>query len=380
MSWRVTSPHSSPLSAPDAAALEKFFETNVRARLAGLPVGNGKAQRRLGWLIGSGFFAFMAAHTFADSVLPDNFLGVLATFILFPVLFVACLGLALYIGRGWLLEILGETEERFVARSEMLKALAARYGVEYVSSPGGAPQAVQWLAAQGWAPARLQALSVMMAAHGGMEAALARARASGILSVDAIVIGTKAQKYTYLQRAAEMQEVEDGFHGTRHGIAFDFFEWAQTVSDAPDVRHLIIVIAAPLHLNGVTQLRSHDLGWTAPPGQAELQPVDLGARAFSAAFQVRTSDQTEARALFNPAVMERMLALAHGGKVRAVAHDETLVVSLAAAPGVNRFNLIDLKTGAWSLQTFQQAADDLAEALALTDALAHAFMLRRAAP
>jgi hypothetical protein len=103
--------------------------------------------------------------------------------------------------------------------------------------------------------------------------------------------------------------------------------------------------------------------------------VDLGPKAFDALYRLRASDQVEARALFNPAVIERVIALAHGGKFRAVARQQHLVFDFASE--ANRFHLIDLITGEWSDETIRQTHADLAEALALVDALGHAFMLAR---
>lgn len=106
-----------------------------------------------------------------------------------------------------------------------------------------------------------------------------------------------------------------------------------------------------------------------------MQDVELGPRSFDALYRLRSSDQVEARAIFNPALIERVTALAHGGRLRAVARQHHLVFDFASH--ANRFHLIDLITGHWSDETIRQAHADLAEALALVDALGHAFMLAR---
>ena len=153
------------------------------------------------------------------------------------------------------------------------------------------------------------------------------------------------------------------------------FEWVESVSEAPDLNHLVIVLAAPLRLHGVTQLRARKYVWPQDPNGTPLEDVDLGPKAFDALYRLRGSDQVEARALFNPAVIERVIALAHGGKFRAVARQQHLVFDFAGE--ANRFHLIDLVTGEWNDETLRQTHADLAEALALVDALGHAFMLAR---
>lgn len=106
-----------------------------------------------------------------------------------------------------------------------------------------------------------------------------------------------------------------------------------------------------------------------------MQDVDLGPKAFDSLYKLRSSDQVEARAIFNPAVIERVIDLAHGGQFRAVAREGHLVFDFASE--ANRFHLIDLIGGVWNDETLHQTYSDLAEALALVDTLGHAFMLAR---
>ena len=101
--------------------------------------------------------------------------------------------------------------------------------------------------------------------------------------------------------------------------------------------------------------------------------MDLVPDTFNEYFRLRSTDQVEARTIFNPAVVERVLALAHGQPFRAVAQEEGLVFDFV---GDNRFALIDLKTGEWNDETIKQSVTDVAELLELVDTLAHAFMVR----
>lgn len=361
--------------------LDHFFQSEVRPRLERLrhdPVAPQKARQRAVWVFGGAMAGFIVLHTLTDALLPDIFAGGLASFLLFPVQFIGSFAIALFLARNWILEFLSAAEERFLARTHLLKRLGETFDVTYVPVPGGAPKGLEWLARRSWAPKRLRQLRDLLTAQGGMDAPVQRARASGLLLPDTIILGSAADRRKYLDQASDLIRIEDGFHGQRAGVGFDLFEWVERIEDKPDVRHLVIVLAAPLRLHGTTQLRSRGLGWSPPPGTAELQEVDLGARAFQEAFRLRSTDQTEARALFNPAVMERLIALSRNARVRAVAHETSLVISLDGEPGANRFNLIDLESGAWSESSVHQAAQDLGDALALTEALIHAFMLRPA--
>jgi hypothetical protein len=280
----------------------------------------------------------------------------------------------LFLLRGRLAELFVQAQARLVLKAEAMRSLAAPLGLSYVPAPGGAPKGLEWLASQSWAPAILKDAASTLNAAGGMDAAVKIAADSGLfIEANVYVIGTAEQKARYTEQVAGMRQIEDGFHGQRGEIAFDMFEWIEKVDEAPDMIHLVIVLAAPLRLQGITQLRARKTGWPGDPGLAPMQDVDLGPRAFDALYRLRASDQVEARAIFNPAVIERVIALAHGGKFRAVAKGQHLAFDFASE--TNRFQLVDLMTGAWSEDTVRQTHADLAEALALVDALAHAFML-----
>lgn len=152
------------------------------------------------------------------------------------------------------------------------------------------------------------------------------------------------------------------------------FEWVERVSEAPDIHHLMIVLKAPFKLSGVTELRSRKISWLRGVDKSGLNEVSLEAVRFTDHFRLRSTDQIESRALFNPAVIERVLALADRGKFRAVASGDHLVF---AFEGTDRFALLDLGTGKWDDGSIRRGLTDLADALGLVDALAHAFMVRQ---
>jgi hypothetical protein len=314
--------------------------------------------------------------TAAETLLPDGGVWEALKFILFPVLFFFNIGLCLFLLRGRLAKLFVEAQARLGLKAKAMTHIAAPLGLAYVPAPGGAPKGLEWLAKQSWAPAALRQATDALNAVGGMDKAVATVRDCGLfIESNVYVVGSAEQKAKYNELAAGNRQIEDGFEGERGGLHFSMFEWIEKVEDAPDVPHLVIVLEAPFALHGVTQLRARKTSWPQDPQGRPLQEVDLGPKAFDALYRLRASDQVEARALFNPAVIERVIALAHGGKFRAVAQGRNLVFDFSGGP--NRFQLIDLLTGVWNEETILQTHTDLAETLALVEVLGHAFMLAR---
>ncbi len=332
---------------------------------------------KLTFIFGPAFVGFIVLHTLVDAVLPDTRWGNFLSFISFPLLFVFSLVTIFFVFRRPIGELIQAAQARYIARAQVWSLIATRAGVVYASAPGGAPMPLKWLVRQSWAPKELRAIAQVLDAHGGMDGAVNIVRASGIMLANTLIGGSDADRPRYIEQANQSLSIEDGFSGVRGGVNFDAFEWIEKINDAEDVHHLAIVFAAPVRLHGVTQMRTKNGAWGQVVSGESLSDVDLGARAFTDAIRLRSSDQTEARALFNPAVMERTLALAHGQKVRAVAQGGHIVFDFS---GANRFNMLDLNTGVWSAETVRQSLEEFADMLGLVDALAHAFMLRRKGP
>lgn len=360
------------------AGLRAHAEAQVLPLLEGAdlrPVDAKALTGRLGGAVSGGFIFFVISFLIVQGLLPNNWWGETLVFILFPLLFLGSILGALFLFRRSLIRVLMDAKARFIIRGRALSTLSAPLGLSYVATPGGAPAPLKWLAQQSWAPAELRDLTATFEAEGGMDDAVAAAREAGLMiESNVYVVGTREQKERYQEMAATQATVEDGFHGVRRGIGFDMFEWVERVEDAPDIHHLVIVLDAPLDLHGITQLRARKAGWPQEASPARFEEIDLGPKAFDAAYRLRSTDQVEARAIFNPAVIERVIGLAHDGKFRAVAKGRRLVFDF---PGVNRFSLIDVVSGEWSEETLRQTVSDLVEALTLVDTLAHAFMLAR---
>jgi hypothetical protein len=334
-----------------------------------------KLSSRISGVLTGSFIFFVVSFLIIQGLLPNTWWGETLTFILFPVLFFGSFIGALFLFRRTLMSVLLDAKRRFLVRGKALAVLCAPLGLTYVPTPGGSPGALKWLAQQSWAPGELRNLATTFDEAGGMDDAVAAARETGLMvESNVYVVGSKEQKERYQELAARPATIEDGFHGVRRGVAFDMFEWVERVEEAPDIHHLVIVLDAPFDLHGVTQLRARKASWPQEASGVRLEEVDLGPRAFEAAYRLRSTDQVEARAIFNPAVIERVIGLAHEGKFRGVAKGRRLVFDF---PCVNRFNLVDVVNGEWSEETLRQTMSDLTEALTLVDTLAHAFMLAR---
>ncbi len=260
----------------------------------------------------------------------------------------------------------------FMARAKAWTAVCDHIGLTYVPAPAGAPRLMKMFANSRWATPGVRDVAEMLDAHAGMDEPLEVFQASGLALSNVIVLGDEAARANAVDQTHANLLLEDGFRGERNGHAFDMFEWVQKEDEAPDIHHLIIVMKAPMRLTSTTQMRARKVAWPNAQSEGSLHDVDLGPKEFDATYRLRSTDQVEARAIFNPAVIERVVALAHGNAFRAVAKDEHIVFDIA---GGNRFDIIELIGGEWSDESIRKGITDIAEALELIDTLAHAFMI-----
>lgn len=335
----------------------------------------GEFENRLQLPMTLGFFGFVATFIALNFFLPDSFIGVALRFILFPLMFLGFLAVAFYAFKDRVVAAITEGQSRFIARSKALTRIASEVGLTYVPSPGGAPSLLKFLVKYDWAPVVLKEAADVLDDHGGMDEALAVARASGAMVSDVTVIGSDQTRDQYLAQQASYQQVEDGFQGEQDGVPFSSFEWMESVEDASNIYHLTMVFELPRKLYGFTQLRSRKIAWPSASSEQDFKSVGLVASDFEERFRLRSTDQVEARAVFDPVVIERVVDIAHGEPVRAVAFDRHLVIDVA---GEDRFALVDLITGAWSEETIAASMLNIAQTLELAGAVAHAFKLRAA--
>ena len=374
------------MAAPDWEALERrsgfegvrtAYERDLRPVLEAMPANTGQKNGipdNLALPVGLGIAAFFIINMMIETITPDNFLGAVIHIPLFFVGFLACVAGIFHLFQDRFVAILLHGRQRFLARAKVLSTFAKRAGLTYIPAPGGAPPSLRAFAKWKGAPREIRDAADMLDSHGGMQDALSAARDAGVMEAPAILIGgTQEQRNLYANQATSAR-LEDGFLGTVNDIDVAAFEWVESVEKAPDIYHLVIVLTAPLRLNGVTQLRTRSTDWPRNVSRAGLDRVDLGPEAFSDRFRLRSTDQTEARAIFNPAVIERVIRLAHGDKVQASASGSHLVIDVE---GANRFDCVNLITGEWSDESMRTALHDLYEMLDLLREAAHAFMVKR---
>ena len=361
---------------PSFKGIRDAFETELKEPLSAFKQTGQPHSKLPGgcWygVIPIGLFFF--ANILIEAIMPDNFFG---TLLHIPAFFIVFLGggwLLLNLFSGTVARFLLQGQRRFLARSEIMTHFANRVGFTYVPAPGGAPPSLKAFAKWSGAPKELKKAAAMLDQHGGMDEALTAAKDAGVMTAPATVIGGTAEQRALFQDQATTARLEDGFTGTHEGVRFAAFEWIEAMDEAEDIHHLVIVLTAPLQLHGVTQFRSRNTSWPRNVRKVEFQDVDLGPAIFSDRFKLRSQDQTEARALFNPAVIERVTTLAHGDKIAATAFDTHIVIDIEG--GGDRFNCVNLLTGAWSEETIRGAAQDVIELSDLVRETSHAFMLR----
>ena len=354
-----------------------FVDTEIRPKLVSLSemattFDQEAIKKQLGRSFSIAFFGFGIAFFVIAVGLPDHWWMVVLKFILFPILFLGSLLLAAWLERKRLGLLILQTSQNFITRSQVLDAVSQRLGLVYVPSPGGAPQSLKLLTKTGLFNSLTGPIVDLLDRHGGMDDAVEAAIDSGLLAPDTVVLGSEEQRARYYRQTALGHSFEDGFEGQRHGVGFSAFEWIETVEDADDKYHLILVLNAPHRLTGTTQLRSRKTPWPKRLDDIDFQPVQLVPESFNEKFRLRSTDQVEARTIFNPAVVERVLELAHGETFRAVAREKHLVLDIV---GDNRFNMVDLHTGVWTDDQIRRSLTDIAEMLEFVDAVSHAFMV-----
>ncbi|MAP95451.1 MAG: hypothetical protein CMK07_10910 [Ponticaulis sp.] len=358
--------------------LEDFNQREVVARLEDLEAtsdieSHQKAIKALSGAFGFAFFGFFICFSVLAMAVPDYWWTIVLKFVLFPVMFFGFLAIAAFLKRDTLMKVLFRAQETFIVRSAALTSLAEKLGLTYVPAPGGAPESLKALAKLKFLSKRLNALTDLLDAHGGQEDTVEAAIASGLIVPDTVVLGSEEDKARFYRQTAMGQAFEDGFEGQIGDIRFSAMEWIETVDEAPDRYHLLVALKAPFRLQGVTQFRARKTPWPKHPDEGRLEDVDLVPDTFNAHFRLRSSDQVEARTLFHPAVVERVLALAHGDPFRAVAQGNWLLIDIV---GDNRFNLVDIRTGVWSHDTIRQTYEDIADLREFVEIMAHAFTLR----
>ncbi len=361
---------------PGFEGVRRFLTETVVPQLEQLPTEPSTkdgAPKQLACAVSLSFALFIGLFLLTFFVLPVGDFGVFLRFVLFFPLFFASFAFVFWLHRETLARLILRAHVRYTVRAQAWRDIAGKVDLKYIPRPGGDHPLQDWLVKQSWVPEDLaKALKEAPQTDLSMSPAVEIAKNARIMGRDPVVIGTKVQKKQMAEQALQLLNVEDGFLGRRGNIEFYAFEWFDSQDDGPGRHHLIIVLALPRPVNGISELRSRKLSWLAFRDQARMQAVDLGPKAFHDQYRLRSSDQVESRFLFDLAVIERLLSMAHQGPFRAVARGEHLVIDIE---GDNRFEIVDVQAGVWDEERLRKGISELAETLDLVDTIAGVFKL-----
>lgn len=325
------------------------------------------------------FFGFIASFLIVRFILPDNLIGNVLVFISFPVLFLASLTLMVFIYRQVFAEIFAARYERFLVYVRAMHTIADRFGLDYTPRPGGPAPALKILTGWRYCPQIVKDFVEKMDAHGGFDDASEIFRASGLTIPNDLVIASKKAKEKYFAQSADSQQFENGFRGLRHNMPFAALEWPER-GDDNIIHHFMIALTLPMSLTGRVEFKTKKANWPAKNPHLDLKDVKLVSSDFRRNFEVRATDQMEARLIFNPAVIARLTDYSEAKmaaqnsdekiKIRGSVFGKNLVVDFI---GDKRFDLLDLDSGEWDVARIQRAVDDIKDMLILVDGVAGVF-------
>lgn len=297
-----------------------------------------------------------------------------------PFGFVIALVIGFFMARPSIEKIARIQIDRMIAdlsfRQSVFEPLARHIGLRYVASPGGGQGIVAQQSKEGFFQASFKRLHEALEEFSGQDEAVAAARASGLVELATVIHIGGADEETKKARETGLTRLEDGFAGEHAGLHFDAFEVVRSPRRTDDgtvyeAEHaLLIVLKLPRPLQSTTQLRSKKIGWHKPGEADRLERVRLESNDFEDDFQVRSNDQVEARFVFTPDVMARVIDLAHGEQFRATAQADHLVVALE---GPNRFDLTSQDTGLDGDAAIRLAIQQIGEMLDLVETVANVF-------
>lgn len=328
--------------------------------------------KSISWPLMIGFLVFFVSFIFIENQMPRSILGTIGSFLIFPVLFIGIMSLTIYLMRHKIAALVTEAQNNFLIRSQAMGRIAERLDLQYVPTPGGTSKALQMLAKWRHCPEKIREVVALMNDHGGLEFQSEAIRRSGLAMPHEYVLGSEDTKAEYYKQAQDNLQFEDGFSGTRNGVDFAVMEWEESRDDF-SYHHLLIHMVLPYQLAGWTEFKNKASGWPQSRPNVSLKKVSVPYSPFTKAYDIRTSDQTEARLVFDPVVIEALSKFAADGPARGVAFDNHLVLDIR---GDNRFELVNIATGQWSEDSIMQTLTDIADMLEVVDAVAKAFALK----
>jgi hypothetical protein len=165
---------------------------------------------------------------------------------------------------------------------------------------------------------------------------------------------------------------EDLFEGTRAGCRFALYEASMTTGSGKNQRTVfrgqVIRIAFPKTFLGTTVVgRDNVRRWRF--GGPKLEKVRLESSQFERIFEVRGTDQVEARYLVHPVFMEKLLAVEAAGSgrnIRCVFDDGDLIIAI---DGGDLFEIVHVFKPLPDRDHTRKGVRQIAEVLALIDAV-----------
>ena len=355
--------------------LEAFINQEVIPpldRLERAPETKDGFPESLTWPIMIGLVAFMICFMFIESQMPRNALGMIGSFVLFPTLFIGFMALAFYFMRHEISEIIVKAENNFLMRSQVLGRIAARLDMDYVPTPGGASRVLLMIAKWKFCPQKIKDVVALMESKGGLKVQSEAIRRSGLVMPLELVLGSKETKAKSYDLAQENLQFQDGFSGARNGIDFAVMEWEESHDDF-SYHHLLIHLTLPYKLTSWVEFKNKASRWPQSRPNVSLKKVAIPYSPFNRAYDIRASDQTEARMVFNPRVIEALSLFAANDPARGVAFENNLVFDVR---GDNRFELVNIATGQWSEDSIERTFTDIVQMLELVDATANSFAIK----
>lgn len=319
-----------------------------------------------------GMVGFMICFVIFESLLPRNTLGTVIGFILFLPLFFLFMALTIYVMRGKISDFIAKAQSNFLTRSQILGRIAERLGMAYVPTPGGASKALLTIAKWKHCPQKVKDVVAMMESQSGLQFQSDVIRRSGLTMPSEIVLGSEAFKTKRYDNEQDNIQFQDGFSGTRNGMDFAVMEWEEKYDDYSH-HHLLIHLTLPHNLTSWVEFKNKASKWPPSRPNVSLKKVAIPYSPFSKAYDVRASDQTEARLVFDPVVIESLSRFAADDPVRGVAFENNLVFDIR---GENRFEIVNFATGKWSEDSIMQTFLDIAQMLELVDATANNFAIK----
>ena len=352
--------------------LHGFIESEVRPQLSDVhtkEAGQDGVPKSIKRATIIGFLVFIASFMVIESLMPSTVVAGVLTFVIFPVLFLAVAAAMVYFIRHQLAELIENAQHNFLIRTRVLGLIASRLDMQYVANPGGLSKILKSFASWKFCPASIREAAAFMESHKGLDLQSEAIRRSGLAMSSDLVLGSKETKAKAYDQAQDNLQFQDGFAGTRSGISFAVMEWEEQRDDF-SYHHLLIHLKLPHRLTGWVEFKNKPSGWPHSRPGAPLKPVGIPYSPFAKAYDVRASDQVEARLVFDPRVIDQLSKIALDNPARGVAFEDHLVIDIR---GDNRFDIVNIASGRWSDESIHKTLNDISQMFDLIDSAAKGF-------